>query len=130
SWLKLKHTHTQEVVIIGIRPGKGDRHGGIGSLLLAIPDSSSGSLRYVGRVGTGFTERMLRDLAAMLEPLRTQTTAVIGIPDADAADAQWVAPSLIGEVEFANWTPAGILRHARWRGIRPDKSIAEIVVDR
>ncbi|WP_300268576.1 non-homologous end-joining DNA ligase, partial [Microbacterium sp.] len=129
SWLKIKHTRTQEAVIIGIRPGKGDRAGGIGSLLLAIPDSHDGSLRYIGRVGTGFTERTLRDIAARLEPLRTDRTSVNGIPPADARDALWVEPSLIGEVAFANWTPGGILRHARWRGLRPDKDASEIVVE-
>src|SRR5690606_10023502 len=63
SWLKLKLTRMQEVVIVGIRPGRGGRSGSIGSLLLAVPDDD-GSLRYVGRVGTGFTDRMLRDLLA------------------------------------------------------------------
>ena len=126
AWLKIKHTRTQEAVIIGIRPGKGNRRGGIGSLLLAIPDAT---LRYVGRVGTGFNDRMLRDLTALLEPLRTDTIQVKGIPDADARDALWVAPSLVCEVEFANWTPDGILRHARWRGLRPDKTVEDIVVE-
>ncbi|WP_102193137.1 ATP-dependent DNA ligase [Microbacterium aurantiacum] len=125
AWLKLKHTRTQEVVIGGIRPGKGDRGGRIGSLLLGVPDD--GELRYVGRVGTGFTDRMLRDLTARLEPLRTDRSHLAGVPRPDAADALWVRPELVAEVEFANWTPDGILRHARWRGLRPDKSPDEIV---
>ncbi len=129
SWLKIKHTRTQEAVIVGIRPGKGNRRGGIGSLLLAIPDASSDDLRYIGRVGTGFTDRMLRDLHSRLDSLRTDTTSVAGVPPLDARDALWVEPTLVGEVEFANWTPDGILRHARWRGLRPDKSVSEIVVE-
>jgi bifunctional non-homologous end joining protein LigD len=129
SWLKLKHTRTQEVVIAGIRPGKGDRQGRIGSLLLGIPDAETGTLRYVGRVGSGFTERMLGDLSAQLEPLRTKSAEITGVPAPDARDALWVQPTLIGEVEFANWTPDGILRHARWRGLRPDKTVDEIVVE-
>ncbi len=129
SWLKLKHTRTQEAVIVGIRPGKGDREGGIGSLLLGIPDAEAGALRYVGRVGSGFSERTLRDLSARLEPLRTKAAEVAGVPAADARDALWVEPVLVGEVEFANWTPDGILRHARWRGLRPDKTSEEIVVE-
>lgn len=129
AWLKIKHTRTQEAVIIGIRPGKGNRRGGIGSLLLAIPTPSNASLRYIGRVGTGFNDRMLRDLTALLKPLRTDMTRVTGIPGADAKDALWVTPSLVCEVEFANWTPDGILRHARWRGLRPDKTLEEIVVE-
>ena len=127
SWLKLKHTRMQEAVIVGIRPGKGDREGTIGSLLLAVPDPIA--LRYVGRVGTGFTERMLRDLLSQLTPLRVAAAPLDGVPALDASDALWVRPELVGEVEFANWTPDGILRHARWRGLRPDKTPAEVVVD-
>ena len=127
SWLKLKHTRMQEAVIVGIRPGKGDRERTLGSLLLAVHDSPGSPLRYVGRVGTGFTERILRDLLGLLEPLRTKTAPLDGVPAPDASDALWVRPELVGEVEFANWTPDGILRHARWRGLRPDKSPDEVV---
>ena len=127
SWLKLKHTRMQEVVIVGIRPGKGDREGTFGSLLLAVPDE--GRLRYVGRVGTGFTDRMLRDLLARLATLRVESAPLDGVPALDASDALWVEPELVGEVEFANWTPDGVLRHSRWRGLRPDKTPAEVVVE-
>ncbi|KQZ22310.1 non-homologous end-joining DNA ligase [Microbacterium sp. Root553] len=127
AWLKLKHTRTQEVVIVGIRPGKGDREGTFGSLLLAVPDA--GDLRYVGRVGTGFSDRMLRDLLARLTPLRIDAAPLDGVPALDASDALWVEPDVVGEVEFANWTPDGVLRHSRWRGLRPDKSPAEVVVE-
>ncbi|MFK3678628.1 non-homologous end-joining DNA ligase [Microbacterium sp. NPDC090218] len=134
SWLKLKLTRMQEAVIVGIRPGKGDRESTLGSLLLAVPehpDSRGGStrLRYVGRVGTGFTDRILRDLLARLEPLRVETAPLDGVPVPDASDALWVRPELVGEVEFANWTPDGVLRHARWRGLRPDKEPDDIVVE-
>ncbi|MCM3780255.1 non-homologous end-joining DNA ligase [Microbacterium hydrocarbonoxydans] len=127
SWLKLKNTRMQEVVIVGIRPGKGDREGTFGSLLLAVPDD--GPLRYVGRVGTGFTDRMLRDLLARLAPLRVADAPLDGVPAPDASDALWVRAELVGEVEFANWTPDGVLRHARWRGLRPDKSPDEVVIE-
>ncbi|WP_226531728.1 non-homologous end-joining DNA ligase [Microbacterium paraoxydans] len=135
SWLKLKHTRMQEAVIVGIRPGKGDRESTLGSLLLAVPDRADGRdgsapLRYVGRVGTGFTERILRDLLARLDPLRRETPPLDGVPAPDAFDALWVQPELVGEVEFANWTPDGVLRHARWRGLRPDKEPDDIVVER
>ncbi|WP_407360306.1 non-homologous end-joining DNA ligase [Microbacterium sp. LBN7] len=130
SWLKLKHTRMQEAVIVGIRPGKGDRESTLGSLLLAVPDPANGrELRYVGRVGTGFTERILRDLLTRLEPLRVPSAPLDGVPAPDASDALWVRPELVGEVEFANWTPDGVLRHARWRGLRPDKTADEIVVE-
>jgi bifunctional non-homologous end joining protein LigD len=122
-WLKVKLTGTQEVVIGGIRPGKGSRSGSIGSLLVGVFDGES--FQYAGRVGSGFSERMLRHLSDTLTPLRTDTNPFEGVPAADASDALWVRPELVGEVEYAEFTPGGILRHARWRGLRPDKSPAE-----
>jgi bifunctional non-homologous end joining protein LigD len=124
EWLKVKLTHAQEVVIGAIRPGKGGRTGGIGSLLLGIP--SPDGLRYVGRVGSGFSEAMLRLLEDRLLPLRTDENPFVGVPDADAADALWVRPELVGEVEYAEFTPGGTLRHARWRGLRPDLAPADV----
>lgn len=126
DWLKIKHTRTQEVVIAGIRPGKGNRAGTFGSLLLGVPDSE-GALRYVGRVGSGFDDRMLQDLLERLTPLRIDENPLEGVPAPDARDALWVRPELVGEVEFAGWTSDGSLRHARWRGLRPDKGAADVV---
>ncbi|WP_214468252.1 ATP-dependent DNA ligase [Microbacterium flavescens] len=124
SWLKVKHTSTQEVVIAGIRPGKGGRSGTFGSLLLGIPGPDG--LRYAGRVGTGFSDSMLTQLLRTLTPLRTGENPLVGVPPLDARDALWVRPELVGEVEYGEFTPAGILRHPRWRGLRPDKSPDEV----
>jgi len=124
SWLKVKHTSTQEVVIAGIRPGKGGRTSTFGSLLLGIPGPDG--LQYAGRVGTGFSDRALAALLRALTPLRTDENPMIGVPAADAADALWVRPELVGEVEYGEFTPGGILRHSRWRGLRPDKSPADV----
>ncbi|WP_353115381.1 non-homologous end-joining DNA ligase [Microbacterium sp.] len=127
DWLKLKLTRMQEAVIVGIRPGKGDRAGTIGSLLLAVP--RGGVLRYAGRVGTGFSDRALRDLLQLLTPLRTDVPPLGDVPADDASDALWVRPEIVGEVEFANWTPGGIVRHARWRGLRPDKAPDDVRIE-
>ncbi|MXS73706.1 ATP-dependent DNA ligase [Microbacterium sp. CSI-V] len=124
-WLKVKHSRTQEVVIGGIRPGKGNRSGAIGSLLVGVPTADG--LQYAGRVGSGFGERTLARLSEVLEPLRTDADPFVGVPAADARDALWVRPDLVGEVEFAEFTPGGILRQARWRGLRPDKDPADVV---
>jgi bifunctional non-homologous end joining protein LigD len=123
-WLKVKHSRTQEVVVGGIRPGRGNRSGTIGSLLVGLPTADG--LRYAGRVGSGFGDQTLARLAGLLEPLRTDADPFVGVPAADARDAQWVRPVLVGEVEFAEFTPGGILRQARWRGLRPDKDPAEV----
>ncbi|MFE5410497.1 ATP-dependent DNA ligase [Microbacterium sp. NPDC056569] len=124
SWLKVKITQTQEVVIAGIRPGKGGRSGTFGSLLLGIP--GAGGLQYAGRVGSGFSDSTLAMLLKKLTPLRTDENPLVGVPALDARDALWVKPELVAEVEYGEFTPGGILRHPRWRGLRPDKSPAEV----
>lgn len=124
-WLKVKHSRTQEVVVGGIRPGKGNRAGTIGSLLVGVP--SKDGLQYAGRVGSGFGEQTLARLAALLDPLRTDVDPFVGVPAADARDALWVRPELVAEVEFAEFSPGGILRQARWRGLRPDKDPRDVV---
>ena len=83
SWLKVKNVRTQEVLVAGWKPGQGRRAGGIGSLLLAIP--STDGLRYVGKVGTGFTDAARADLQRRLEPLATSTSPLgADVPRADA----------------------------------------------
>lgn len=120
AWVKIKHVATQEVVIGGWRPGAGRRAGGIGSLLMGVP--GPGGIRYVGRVGTGFTDAELDRLLRLLGPLEQSTSPFTEVPREDAADARWVRPEVVGEVEFAAWTDGGSLRHPVWRGLRPDKS--------
>jgi len=125
SWIKLKHHLTQEVVIGGWRPGAGSRSHGVGSLLMGIPDGDG--LRYVGRVGTGFTVRDLDAMATRFRRLERKTSPFDELPAPDAKDAHYLTPSLVGEVEFAEWTPTGKLRQPSWRGWRPDKDPSEVV---
>ncbi|PYG01582.1 ATP-dependent DNA ligase LigD ligase module /ATP-dependent DNA ligase LigD phosphoesterase module /ATP-dependent DNA ligase LigD polymerase module [Georgenia satyanarayanai] len=124
SWLKIKHASTQEAVVVGWRPGQGTRAGKVGSLLLALPDD--GELRYIGRVGTGFSEREAATWARELGR-DERTTAPLEVPRPEARDARWVTPRRVAEVEFAEWTSTGRLRHPRWRGWRPDKEPADVV---
>jgi bifunctional non-homologous end joining protein LigD len=125
SWLKLKVERTQEVVVGGWRPGKGERRDTVGSLLLGIPDGSK--LRYVGRVGSGFSARELTELRQQLDALPRKTSPFQDVPDADAADAHWVRAKLVGEVTYGDWTGGGKLRHPVWRGWRLDKTPADVV---
>ena len=127
SWLKLKVERTQEVVVGGWRPGKGERRDSVGSLLLGIPDGPK--LRYVGRVGSGFSTRELKELRQQLDALPRKTSPFQEVPDADAADAHWVSARLVGEVTFGDWTGSGKLRHPVWRGWRLDKTPADVVVE-
>lgn len=123
SWIKTKNWLTQEVVIGGWRRGRGSRSG-LGSLLLGIPDKAG--LRYVGRVGTGFGERELERLTVLLKPLECGSSPFVGeVPDVDR-DTVWVTPSIVGEVRYRERTDAGRLRHPAWRGLRDDKSPADV----
>jgi bifunctional non-homologous end joining protein LigD len=124
TWLKVKLTRTQEVVLAGIRPGRGGRAQTFGSLLLGIP--GPGGLEYAGRVGTGFSDVALRTLVRTLEPLHTDQNPLLSVPALDARGVQWLRPEMVGEVQFGEFTPGGILRHSRWRGLRPDKSPADV----
>lgn len=127
SWVKIKHLHTQEVVVVGWRPGKGSRASKIGSLLVAVPDGVD--LHYVGRVGSGLTERDLAEAGARLRKLARKTAPLDDVPGADASDAHWVRPALVGEVQYSEHTGSGRLRHPVWRGWRPDKTPSDVVVE-
>lgn len=127
SWLKLKFERTQEVVVGGWRPGKGGRSQSVGSLLLGIPDGSK--LRYVGRVGSGFSTRELEELRQQLDALPRKTSPFDEVPAVDASDAHWVSATLVGEVTYGEWTGSGKLRHPVWRGWRLDKKPADVVLE-
>jgi len=132
-WVKIKHVQTQEVVIGGWRPGNGHRGTTFGSLLVGVPDpgrpgeDSAVRLRYAGRIGTGFRDRDLTALRRRLDELPATANPFDDVPPEDAADAVWVQPALVGEVEFTEWTPSGRLRHPTWRGLRPDKGPDDVV---
>ncbi|MBE7162722.1 MAG: ATP-dependent DNA ligase, partial [Williamsia herbipolensis] len=120
TWRKQKNWQDIEVVVGGWRPGKGNRSSTIGSLLVGLPEDTG--LRYIGRVGTGLTERQLAELTAELEPLRRKTSPFLERLDRPIErDAVWVLPKVVAEVRFMDWTTAGHLRHPSWRGIRRDK---------
>jgi bifunctional non-homologous end joining protein LigD len=125
DWIKLKHVSSQEVVIAGWKPGKGNRSDTVGSLLLGVHED--GELRYIGKVGTGFTDKELRSLRTRLDGMSRKTSPVSGVPAAEAREARWVTPSLVGEVVFAETTSDGRLRAPAWKGWRPDKDPADVV---
>ncbi len=120
TWLKHKNWSDIEVVVGGYRPGRGNRAHTIGSLLIGLPEETG--LRYVGRVGTGFTDAQLRSLAEELGPLEISRSPFLDKLDRPVeSSAVWVLPKIVGEVRFMDWTTAGHLRHPSWRGIRRDK---------
>lgn len=127
GWIKIPLSQTREVIIVGWKAGAGRRAGTIGSLLLASYNDA-GKLEFIGHVGTGFTDPMLRQLGSMLAPIERETSPVDAeeIPREFARNAHWVTPTLVGEVAYRTWTPDGRLRFASWRGLRSDKSPGEV----
>ena len=128
AWIKDKNWNTQEAVIGGWRKGEGGRSSGIGALLLGIPER--GGLRFIGRVGTGFTDKDLASLKAILAPLHTdQSPFQPALPRQETKDVTYVAPELVGEVRYGEMTSEGRLRHPSWRGLRPDKVPGDVVME-
>ena len=121
DWLKVKNVRGQEVVIGGWLPGKGAREGEIGALAVGYYEGAGEErrLRYAGKVGTGFDAAELRMLGRRLEPLRREDTPFDGRQPERIA--RFVEPELVAEVEFAEWTNAGTLRHPSYKGLRDDK---------
>ncbi|MGH3783179.1 MAG: non-homologous end-joining DNA ligase [Pseudonocardiaceae bacterium] len=128
AWTKTALWSTQEVIIGGWTTGQGRRSGTLGALLLGAYDAT-GRLRYIGDVGTGFTDRMLDDLLVRLVALEAPGSPFDEpVPREHARRAHWVRPALVGEVEYRTLTPDRRLRHAAWRGLRPDKDPAEVTL--
>lgn len=125
AWVKDKFWRTQEVVVGGWRAGEGGRTSGIGALLIGVPEGDG--LQFVGRVGTGFTDKMLSDLKAMLKPLETSESPFTApLSTVDAKGVTYVRPELVGEVRYSERTSDNRLRQPSWRGLRPDKTPAEV----
>jgi bifunctional non-homologous end joining protein LigD len=125
DWIKIKNFGRQELVIGGWLPGEGRREARIGALLVGVHDAD-GAFRYAGRVGTGFTDAELDRLAKLLEPLRREDSP-FEAGEHPPRGAIFVAPQLVAEVEFSEWTAAGSLRHPSYKGLREDKDAREVV---
>jgi bifunctional non-homologous end joining protein LigD len=127
SWIKVKNVRTQEVVIGGWTEGAGSRQGSMGALLLGIP--SSDGLRFVGKVGTGFSAAARQSLVELLRRDTRKRSPFVPATDVKEPSAHFVRPRHVGEVGFSEWTAAGRLRHPTWRGLRDDKVPTDVVVE-
>jgi bifunctional non-homologous end joining protein LigD len=126
TWLKVKCRLRQELAIIGYLPLMGTRDA-VGGLLLGLNDD--GVLRYAGKVGTGFDEKTRAALARRLDADRVREPMAEGVPKLDGI-ARHVRPRLVAEVELAEWTEGGHIRHPSFQGLREDKTPEECVRER
>jgi ATP-dependent DNA ligase len=124
DWLKFKCENAQEFVIGGYTDPQGSRQG-LGALLLGYYDARGG-LNYAGKVGTGFSESVLRQLSSALSRLERDGPP-FDVGRLPRTHVHWVEPRLVAEVGFSEWTTDGQLRHPRYQGLRDDKDPAEVV---
>jgi DNA ligase D-like protein (predicted ligase) len=132
AWVKLKLELQQEFVIGGYRPGT---HG-IDALLVGFYDGRS--LRFAGKVRAGFTPHLRRDVFAKLKPLHRPRCPFVDLPTGKTShwgggvteeqmqEMQWVAPKLVAQVRFVEWTADDHLRHAAFVGLRDDKRPTDV----
>jgi len=127
EWRKLKIAHRQELVVGGYTEPKGGRSG-FGALVLGVWEGAGRQrrLRPAGSVGTGFSDRDLRDLGAKLRKLEVAACPFSSKPET-MGKPHWVRPELVVEVSFAEWTSARILRHPVFLGVRDDKDPRDVV---
>jgi len=134
EWLKIKVQKRQEVVIAGFTKNA-DTSKSFSSLLLGVYEK--GKLQYVGKVGTGFSDKLQKTMMEQFKPIIIDKSPFESIPDVNKpsrfrpnppkAKATWLKPELVCEVAFAEVTDDGVFRHPSFQGMRGDKKAKEVV---
>ena len=132
AWIKLKLGHHQELVIGGFTDPEGQRRG-FGALLVGY--YAKGHLRFAGKVGTGFSEKLLDRLHGRLKKLSISDCPFVNLPEKNSQGltaarmrrCHWVKPSLLCQVRFAEWTRDGKLRQPAFLGLREDKDAKKVI---
>jgi bifunctional non-homologous end joining protein LigD len=124
AWIKVKNVHRQEVVVGGWSPGEGGRATTLGAICAGVHDED-GTLRYVGKVGSGFTAQTLDLVTSQLAPLRRDSSPFAGRQP--PRNTVFVEPRLVAEVEFREWTRAGTMRAPVFKGLRDDVEPAAVI---
>ncbi|MEU9351263.1 ATP-dependent DNA ligase [Streptomyces griseoloalbus] len=125
AWIKIRNMRSEDVLVGGWLPGKGRLTGLPGAVL--VGQRAAGRLRYVGGVGTGWSETERTELAALLRAAATDVCPFDPVPAVPGA--RWVMPRLVGEVRYSTRTRNGMLRQPSWLRLRPDLAPEEAAAD-
>lgn len=126
DWLKIKNVQSQEVIIVGFTAPKGSRQF-FGSLMIAL--KNKGKLVSVGNVGTGFTDKSLKELHGKLKKIG-RNSSPLDVPIKETSDMTWVEPELVCNIKFTEITDDGSVRHPVFQGLRVDKSAREVKLEK
>jgi len=137
EWLKVKVQRRQEVVIAGFTKNEGTGKS-FSALVLGVYDKK-GDLQFVGKVGTGFSDKLQKEMMAQFKPLITDKSPFDYEVDVDkptrfrpkrmGAKPTWLKPELVCEVGFAEVTSDGVFRQASFKGMRTDKTAKDVILE-
>jgi len=137
EWLKIKTQQRQEVVIGGYTQNEGSSKK-FSSLLVGFYKNKS--LQYSGKVGTGFSDKLQKEMMAKFKPLITKKSPFENEPDINKpsrfrpdppmANATWLKPTLVCEVSFREMTKDNVMRHPSFEGLRSDKKPVDVVLEK
>lgn len=136
NWLKIKVNKRQEVIICGYTKNKGTTRP-FSALLAGVYEN--GKLVYKGKIGTGFGSEAQKEMLEQFEPLEIDDSPFTDIPDVNKpsryrgpveADITWLKPKLIAEVSFTEFTDEGLMRHPSFKGMREDKKVKDVVMEK
>ncbi|MDN3551200.1 DNA ligase D [Mucilaginibacter aquaedulcis] len=137
EWLKVKVQRRQEVVISGFTKNEGTGKS-FSALVLGVYDTK-GDLQFVGKVGTGFSDKLQKEMMTQFEPLITKNSPFDYEVDVDkptrfrpkrmGAKPTWLKPELVCEVGFAEVTSDGVFRQASFKGMRTDKKDKDVILE-
>lgn len=139
AWIKIKVVNEQEFVIGGYsQPGGSRKH--FGALLVGYYEG--GKLQFASKVGTGYSDAVLKEIHQRLDAIRVDRCPFVNLPakragrwgqgitKAEMAKCVWTKPELVCQVRFTEWTNDGGLRHPSFQGLREDKAAEEVVRER
>ena len=137
DWLKIKTGKRQEVIIGGFTNNEGSNKP-FSALLVGV--NENGKLKYTGKIGTGFSQKLQKEMMQQFTPLITNEIPFDFVPDVNKpsrfrpdpphATATWLKPKLVCEVSYAEITSDGVMRHPSFKGMRVDKSTKDIHIEK